>query len=99
MLTRVHLVDHDELDVDPGDRVEEMPLPQQPFGGDVEQPVAALGRRAQRADASSGSSDELISVACAATSGGSLSTWSFISTINGESTVSLVGAAPPRAGR
>ena len=40
----VHLVDHDEADVDPRDRVEEVPLAE-PLGGDVEEPVAALGRR------------------------------------------------------
>ncbi len=42
----VHLVDHDEADVDPRDRVEEVPLPK-PLRGDVEEPVSALGRRAQ----------------------------------------------------
>ena len=42
----VHLVDHDEADVDPRDRVEEVPLPE-PLGRDVEEPVAALGRCAQ----------------------------------------------------
>ena len=42
----VHLVDDDEADVDPRDRVEEVPLAE-PLGCDVEEPVAALGRRAQ----------------------------------------------------
>ncbi len=39
----VHLVDHDEPDVDAGDRVEEVPLAQ-PLRRDVEQPVAARRR-------------------------------------------------------
>ncbi len=42
----VHFVDHDEADVDAGDRVEEVPLPE-PLRGDVEEPVAALGRCTQ----------------------------------------------------
>ena len=42
----VHLVDHDEADVDPRDRVEEVPLAE-PLRGDVEEPVAALGRPTQ----------------------------------------------------
>ena len=39
-----------------------------------------------RADVSSAESDELTNVAVAAISAGSLSTWSFISAISGEST-------------
>ena len=78
----VHLVDHDEPDLEPGDRIEEVALPQ-PLGRDVEQAVAALRHPAQPAAASSESSEELISVDCVATSGGSLSSWSFISAISG----------------
>jgi hypothetical protein len=42
----VHLVDDDEPDVDTGDRVEEVPLPQ-PLRRDVQEPVAPVGRGAQ----------------------------------------------------
>ena len=42
----VHLVDHDEPDVDPRDRVEEVPRAE-PFRCDVEHPVAAFGHPAE----------------------------------------------------
>ncbi len=42
----VHLVDHDETDVDLRDRVEEAPGAE-PLGGDVEHPVTAFGHSAQ----------------------------------------------------
>ena len=96
----VHLVDHDETDVDVGDRVEEVAASE----------AARVRRRASgsglpttprsRAAASSGSSEELISVDWAATSGGSLSTWSFISAISGRRDERRASAAAsPRAGR
>ena len=87
----VHLVDHDEADVDPRDRVEEAAAA---GAARARRRAAGSGPRPtprSRAAASSGSSDELISVACAATSGGSLSTWSFISAISGERTSVGVG--------
>ena len=92
----VHLVDHDEADADRAQRLDECGVAE-PLGRGVEQPRAARRRRRGSVPAvPPGSRDELTNVAVAAISGGSLSTWSFISAISGERT--SVGSRPQHRG-
>ena len=108
MLDAVHFVDHDEADADRPQRLDERRAAK-PLRRGVEDARAPGGDVAHAARPSPpASSDELTNVAVAAISGGSLSTWSFISAIRGERTRvgcgpqhrrQLVGERLARAGR